>query len=98
MQPAVGVAGVVVDKRVHPLVADPLAFLGAVCEAVAGDGVARPCEADEALRVDVQQIAGAGPLIEPWLLPRLAGRPGDPRSLKRTPDGRVGMADLAGDQ
>ena len=95
---AVGVAGVVVDERVHPLVADPHPFLGAGAVAVAGDGVAGPGEADEAFAVDVQQIAGAGPLVAAWLLARLPRRPRDPGPLERPPDGRVRMPGLAGDQ
>jgi hypothetical protein len=68
---AVDVAGVVVDERVHPLVPDPHALLRARSVAFAGDGMAGACEASEALAVDVQEIAGAGPLVQ---LRALAGR------------------------
>jgi hypothetical protein len=88
---AVGQPRVVVDERVHPLVADTLALLGAAHVPVAGDGVAGPREAGEALAVDVQQIAGAGQLVQPWPLTRLAGRSRDPSPLERPPDGRVRM-------
>ena len=72
VQLAVGVAGVVVDKRVHPLVADmhPLLFAAAVPDA--GDGVAGTAEADEPFRVDVQQVSGTRPLVQPRPLARLA--------------------------
>ena len=80
---AVREPGVVVDERVHPLVADPLTLLGAGNVPVAGDGVAGPAETDETLRVDVQQIAGAGPLVATRLLAwRLRGSR-DPRPSLR---------------
>jgi hypothetical protein len=75
VQLAVGVAGVVVDDRVHPFVPDPHSLLGAGGVPVAGDCVAGTAEADEAFAVDVQQIAGAGPLVQTWLFARLPGRP-----------------------
>jgi hypothetical protein len=71
---AVGVAGVVVDEGVHPFVADPHPLLLAAYVAVASDGVAGAAEADEALAVDVQQIARTGPLVEAWPLAWLPGR------------------------
>src|SRR4051794_2290582 len=61
----------------------------------AGDGVAGTAEADETFCVDVQQITGARPLVQPYLLARA---PGDPRPAERPPDRRVGMAGLARDQ
>src|SRR4051794_21573205 len=64
----------------------------------AGDGVAGTAEADETFCVDVQQITGARPLVQPYLLARLARAPRDPRTAKRPPDRRVGMAGLARDQ
>src|SRR3954470_18714873 len=64
----------------------------------AGDGVAGTAEADETFCVDVQQITGARPLVQPYLLARLARAPGDPRTAERPPDRRVGMAGLARDQ
>ena len=67
---AVGVAGVVVDERVHPFVADSLPLVGGRHVSVAGDGVTGPGEADEALAVDVQQVARTRPLIEQWPLAR----------------------------
>src|SRR5437764_14611157 len=68
---AVGVAGVVVDERVHPLVADPHPPLPTGPATIAGDGVARPAETDETLAVDVEQIAGTGPLVAARLVTRL---------------------------
>ena len=96
---AVGVAGVVVDERVHPLVADPHPLLGAGAVAIAGDGVAGAGEADEALAVDVQQIAGTGPLVAAAACSRacLGGRE-MPARLQCSPDGRMRMTGLAGDQ
>jgi hypothetical protein len=76
---AVGVAGVVVDDRVHPLVADAHPFLRPCPLAITGEGVAWAAEADEALAVDMQQITGTGPLVEPWLLAQLPRWPRDPR-------------------
>src|SRR5262245_50709084 len=46
----------------------------------------------------MQQIGGAGPLVQPLPLTRLLRRPPDPRPPHRPPDGRVRMAGLAGDQ
>jgi hypothetical protein len=54
VQLAICVAGVVVDDRVHPLVANPHPLLGAAAVALAGDGMAGPGEAGEAFAVDVQ--------------------------------------------
>src|SRR5207244_8940571 len=95
---AVGVAGVVVDERVHPFAADPHPLLLSAAVTVAGDGVARPAEADEAFRVDLQQVAGARPFVQARPLTRLARRPRDPRPLQCPPDGRMRMSGLAGDQ
>ncbi len=77
---AVGVAAVVVDDRVHPLMTDAHPPLTAAAIAVAGDGVPCSAEADEALAVDVQQVAGTRPLVQPRLLARLRRRSRDPRS------------------
>jgi len=66
--------------------------------AVARDGVTGSAETNEALGIDVQQLAGTGPLIPVWLLARLPGRAGDPGPLERPPDSRVWVAGLAGDQ
>jgi hypothetical protein len=71
VQLAVGVAGVVVDDRVHPLVPDPHPLLLAGAVTVSGDGVTGPAEADEALAVDVQQIARTRPLVQARPLARL---------------------------
>src|SRR5437870_5335895 len=95
---AVGVAGVVVDERVHPFEADPHPQLSAGAVAVTGDGVAGPAETDEALAVDVEQIAGAGPLVAAGLLARLSRNAGDPGAAKRSPNGRMRMPSLARDQ
>ena len=62
---AVGEPGVVVDERMHPFVADPGSLLSTCGMAVAGDGVPGPVEADEAFRVDVEQITRARRSI-PW--------------------------------
>jgi hypothetical protein len=72
---AVGVARVVVDERVHPFVADVHAQLGAGAVSVAGDGVTGPAETNEAFAVDVQEVAGAGPLVAARLLARRLRRP-----------------------
>jgi len=66
---------VVVDDRVHPLVADPHPLFTTGSMPVAGDRVAGTAEADEALAVDVQQITGTRPLVEARLLARLPRRP-----------------------
>jgi hypothetical protein len=71
---AVGKAGVVVDERMHPLVADPHPFLGAAAVTVAGDGMSGPSETDEPLAVDVEQIAWAWPLVAARLLAWLSRR------------------------
>ena len=63
----------IVDERVHPLVADPHPPLGAGDVAIAGDGVTGPREPDKPLGIDVQQITGTRPLIPPRLLARLRG-------------------------
>jgi hypothetical protein len=63
VQLAVGQAGVVVDDRVRELVAPACALLGVGLVAFAGDGMAGPLEASEALGVHVQQITRAGPLV-----------------------------------
>jgi hypothetical protein len=71
----VGEPRVVVDDRVHPLVADTDPLLGPRAEAITGDGVAGPREAGEAFAVDLKQLARAGPLVAARLLafgPRLA--------------------------
>ena len=98
MELAVGVAGVVVDERVHPLVADPHPPLRAAALAVTGDRIARTAETNKAFAVDVQQIRRAGPLIEAGLLTRLRRRPRDPSPSQRPPDGRLRMAGFAGKQ
>ena len=95
---AVGVAGVVVDDRVHPFEANPHPFLPAAAEAIACDSMAGPGEADKALRVDVEQIARARPLVEAWLLTRLPGQPRGPGAFQCPPHGRVRMTGLARDQ
>src|SRR6476661_4508439 len=58
----------------------------------------RTGEADEAFAVDVQQIAGTGPLVQAWLLARLPRRPRDPGPPQRPPDGCVRVTGLARDQ
>ena len=95
---AVGEPRVIVDERVHELVADPHPLLGARHVPVAGDRVPGPQEASEALAVHVQQIAGAGPLVQARPLPRLPRRTRDPRPPERPPDGRVRVPGLAGDE
>src|SRR5213079_1250507 len=79
-----------------PLVADPQPQLGAGAVTATGDRVAGTGEADKALAVDVEQIAGTGPLVQPWPLARLPRWPRDPRSPERPPDGRVWVPGLAG--
>src|SRR5438128_5121248 len=85
---AVGVAGVVVDERVHPLETDPQPPLGTAAVAVASDGMTGTCEADEAFAVDMQQVTGTGPLVATRPRARLLGPPRDPLPLERPPDGR----------
>src|SRR5438105_15071276 len=75
VQLAVGEPGMIIDERMHPFVADSHPFLSARAVAVAGDRVSRPGETDEALAIDVEQVAGAGPLVAARLLTRLPGRP-----------------------
>src|SRR5438128_3347513 len=82
----------------HPFVADPQPFLGAGAVAVAGDGVPGSGEADEAFAVDVEQVSRTGPLVAARLLARLPGRTRDTSPSERSPDGRVRVASLAGDQ
>src|SRR5215204_3978860 len=81
-----------------PLIADPHSFLGAGHVAIAGDGVAGTTEACEAFAVDVQQVAGARPLVQAWPLARLPRRSRDPSTAERPPDRRMPMTGLAGDQ
>src|SRR5581483_4610512 len=90
----VGEPRVVVDDRVRVLLAGSPRLAGAV----AGDRVAGAIEARVALRVHVQQIPRARPLVAVW---RLAGRLGQPRAsvpLQGAVNGRVRVADRAGDQ
>src|SRR5215210_1721210 len=95
---AVGVAGVVVDERVHPFVADPQPPLRTGRVTIAGDGVSGPAETNEALAVDVEQIARTGPLVAARLLAWLPRNAGDPLAPKRPPDGGMRVPGLAGDQ
>jgi hypothetical protein len=74
VQLAVGQARVIIDQRVHPLIADPHPYLCAGFVAIAGDGVTGPGEPREALGIDVQQITRARPLISPWLVAGLTRR------------------------
>src|SRR5262245_22763350 len=60
--------------------------------------MARTGEADEALAVDVQEITGTRPLVQPRLLPQLPRWPRDPRAVQRPPDSRVRVPGLASDQ
>jgi hypothetical protein len=85
----VGEARVVVDDRVREVVADePLRVqrLAPARGAISGDGMAGTLEAGVAADVDVQQVAGARPLVAVGRLPRRAFRPGDPRPLEHLPD------------
>jgi hypothetical protein len=75
---AVGVAGVVVDDRVHPFEANPHPQLSASAVAVTRDGVAGTAEANKPFGVDVEQVARAGPFVAAALLAWLLRRPRDP--------------------
>jgi hypothetical protein len=75
---AVGVAGVVVNDRVHPFEANPQPQLSAGAVAVTRDRVARTAEANKPFGVDVKEVAGAGPLVAAALLAWLLRRPRDP--------------------
>jgi len=72
----VGEAGVVVDERVHDVVAEPAPLVLGRAGAIGGDRVAGLGEAGERRPVDVQQIAGTGPLVAAHWLARLRLRPG----------------------
>src|SRR4051794_24688972 len=98
VQFGVGEPGMVVDDGVHELPADAQALVGAGPVASARDGVAGSAEAAEALAVDVEQIAGARPLITARLLTRRMRAPRQTGAAERTPDGRMCMSGLAGDQ
>src|SRR5258708_8025429 len=98
MELGVAEPGVVVDERVHPLVADPHPFLGAAAVAITGNGMTGPAEPDEAFGVDVEQITWAWPLVAAWLLARLLRPPWDPCPSARPRDRRMPMTRLAGAQ
>src|SRR5712692_7301632 len=89
---------VVVDERVHPLATDLHPLLDAAAIPITGNGMTRRAEPDEPLRVDVEQVAGTGPLVAARQLARRLRRPRDPRTFERPPDGRMRVAGLAGDQ
>src|SRR5581483_4434435 len=93
-----GEAGVVVDDRVHDVVADLAPFLLGRARAIAGDRVPWLVEARERRPVDVQEVAGARPLVAARRLARLGGRPRAAAAAKRLPDGRVRVAKPGGDE
>src|SRR5579884_3921433 len=82
VQLAVGVARVIVDERVHPLVPNPRPLLRPGAIAIAGDRMPRATETGKTLGIDVQQITGARPLVAAGLLARLPRRPRDPGPLE----------------
>ena len=73
---AVGEPGVVVDKRVHELVADPHPLLSTRHVPVAGESVPRPAKAGGALGIDMEQITGdrATRIAAPLRAPSKLGR------------------------
>src|SRR6266508_53824 len=101
MELDIGEARVVVDDRVRKVVADqPLGVrrLAPARGAVSGDRVTGPLEAGVAADVDVQQVAGARPLVAVGRLPWRARGPGDAGPLEHLPDRRVREACDARDQ
>ncbi len=88
----------VVDDRVHELPADAHSLLGSAAVAEACDGVSGSAEAADALAVDVQEVARAGPLVAAGLLARPAWPAREAGASKRPPNSRVRMPGLAGDQ
>ena len=73
-QLAVGQAAVVVDHGVEVVPAHQVAVVPGGLGAIAGDGVAGATKARIALDVDMDEIAGAGPLIAHRLAPLRAHR------------------------
>src|SRR3954447_23358450 len=72
VQLAVGQPRVVIDHGVGVLVPAASFSISAAASAIAGDGVAGTYEPCVALRIHVQQVARARPLVAPS---RRAGRP-----------------------
>jgi hypothetical protein len=93
-QLGVGQAAVVVDDRVRELPADPSGLLLAGPVPIAGDAMTGPCEARKALDIHLQQIARAGPLKAPHLLPRTFRLARNPAPGQAARDGGVRHPEL----
>jgi len=89
---------VIVDDRVDDVVAETAPLLLGRAGAVAGNGMAGLGEARERCPIDVQQIAGAGPLVATSRLARLRLWPRAAAAAERLPDGRVRTAEPGGDR
>src|SRR6185295_10975461 len=86
--------GAVIDDGVDELPAGPAGAVGAP----AGHGVAGLDKARVALGVDVQEVAGAGPLVAANRPPRLPWPTRAATATQRPVDRCVGDAHLRGDQ
>jgi hypothetical protein len=89
---------VIVDERVHPFVADPHPHLSSGDVTIAGDCVTVTGETGETLPIDMEQIAWAGPFVQPRPLAGRLRRPRDLRPSQRPSHGRVCVTGLTGDQ